>query len=241
VAARTLGPINIFLAGATGAIGRRLTPLLLDAGHVVSGLTRDAARARELQARGVRALVADVYDARALREAMAQATPQIVIHQLTDLPKAASDRADAAGLARNARVRIEGTQNLVFAALACGAGRMIAQSLAFAYAAGPEPHTESDPLDESRPSVITLERLVLTSAPLAGVVLRFGSFYGPGTWFAEPAGNVPVHVDAAAWATLLAVQRAAMGVFNVAEERGYVSAARAREALGWSPAYRLPS
>jgi nucleoside-diphosphate-sugar epimerase len=233
--------VNIFLAGAGGAIGRRLTPLLLDAGHRVYGLTRDAARARELEARGVRAMIADVYDARALRDAVAVANPEVVIHQLTDLPQAPGERGDPAGLARNARVRVEGTKNLVAAALLCGAKRVVAQSLAFAYASGPEPHAEADPLDESRSSVIALEGLVLSSPPLIGTVLRFGSFYGPGTWFPEPSGNVPLHVDAAAWATLLAMQRSAAGVFNVAEERGFVSAARAREVLGWSPAFRLPS
>jgi nucleoside-diphosphate-sugar epimerase len=232
--------VNVFLAGASGAIGRRLTPLLLGAGHRVYGLTRDPAKARDLEARGVSAIVADVYDARALHDALAAANPEVVIHQLTDLPQSVADRGDPAAHERNARVRVEGTRNLIDAALACSAQRVIAQSLAFAYAAGPQPHVESDPLDEGRPSVITLERLVLASPPLAGTVLRFGSFYGPGTWFAEPSGNVPLHVDAAAWATLLALQRSASGVFNVAEERGYASAARAREVLGWTPAFRLP-
>lgn len=232
--------MNVFLAGASGAIGRRLTPLLLAAGHRVYGLTRNSATARELEARGVQAIVADVYDASALRVAVAAANPEVVIHQLTDLPQSAADRGDPAARERNARVRIEGTRNLVDAALACSVQRVIAQSLAFAYASGSEPHVERDALDESRPSVITLERLVLASPPLAGTVLRFGNFYGPGTWFSEPSGNVPVHVDAAAWATLLALQRSASGVFNIAEERGYLSAARARDVLGWNPSFRLP-
>jgi nucleoside-diphosphate-sugar epimerase len=231
---------NIFLAGATGAIGRRLTPLLLAAGHTVYGLTRDKAKAAELERRGVHAVVADVYDARALRHAVAAANPEIVVHQLTDLPQARAERADPAALARNARVRIEGTKHLVDAALQSSAARLIAQSLAFAYAPGPEPHAEGDPLDTAtRGSVITLERLVLESPPLIGTVLRFGSFYGPGTWAEEGSGNVPVHVDAAAWATLLAIQRGASGIFNIAEERGYVTTARARERLGWDAGFRL--
>ena len=233
--------MNVFLAGASGAIGRRLTPLLLDAGHGVYGLTRDPRKARELEQRGVRAIVGDVYDARVLRDAVAAANPEAVIHQLTDLPQSAADRGDPDVLERNARVRIEGTQHLVDAALQCGAKRILAQSLAFAYAGGLEPHAEGDPLDESRSSVITLERLVLASPPLIGTVLRFGSFYGPGTWFAEPSGNVPVHVDAAAWATLLALERSAAGVFNIAEEHGYATAARARDVLGWRPSFRLPA
>ncbi len=230
---------NIFLAGASGAIGRRLTPLLLQAGYIVYGLTRDPVKARELEARGVHATVGDVYDAPALAAAVAFAQPEIVVHQLTDLPQSRDDRGDPAALARNARVRVEGTRHLVDAALDCGAHRMVSQSIVFAYAAGREPHVESDPLDtETRSSVITLERLTLESPPLIGTVLRFGSLYGPGTWFEEPAGNMPVHVDAAAWATLLAIQRSAPGVFNVAEERGYADSARARDVLGWTPEYR---
>lgn len=231
---------TIFLAGATGAIGRRLTPLLLAAGHDVTALTRDPVRARELEGHGLRAVVGDVYDAGALRNALVSARPQIVIHQLTDLPQSLADRADPAALARNARVRVEGTQHLVDAALAAGAQRIIAQSLAFAYADGPEPHAESDPLDtKTRGSVITLERLVLESPPLTGTVLRYGSLYGPGTWYTEPTGNVPVHVDAAAWAALLAIERSGAGIFNVAEERGYVTSARARNELGWNPEFRV--
>jgi nucleoside-diphosphate-sugar epimerase len=233
---------NVFLAGATGAIGRRLTPLLLDAKYSVFGLTRDPEKARALEARGVHAVVGDVYDAAALAAAVARAQPEIVVHQLTDLPQSREDRADPKALERNARVRVEGTQNLVAAALQCGAERIVAQSIVFAYAAGPEPHSESDPLDTAtRGSVITLERLVLESPPLRGAVLRFGSLYGPGTWFDEPTGNMPVHVDAAAWATLLAIQRAASGTFNVVEERGYAVAAKARDVLGWNPSLRVRS
>ena len=233
---------NIFVAGATGAIGRRLTPLLLDAGYSVTGLTRDPARARELERGGVRAIVGDVYDAAGLYVAVAAPNPEIVVHQLTDLPHSRDDRADPKALERNARVRIDGTRHLVDAALRAGARRIVAQSIAFAYANGPEPHAESDPLDaQTRGSVITLERLVLESPPLIGTVLRVGSFYGPGTWAAEPAGTLPLHVDAAAWATLLAIGRSAAGVFNIAEERGYVTTARAREALGWDARFRLPA
>jgi nucleoside-diphosphate-sugar epimerase len=231
--------VTIFLAGATGAIGQRLTPLLLRAGYAVHGLTRDAAKGRELEARGVRAVVADIYDAPAIRAALSAARPEIVVHQLTDLPQQRAESAAPEALERNARIRIEGTRNLVDAALACGATSLVSQSIAFVYAPGPEPHVESDPLDPARESVLTLERLTLESPPLAGAVLRFGMLYGPNTWFAEPSGNVPVHVDAAAWATLLAIEQSATGTFNVAEERGYVSSARARDVLGWGPALRV--
>jgi nucleoside-diphosphate-sugar epimerase len=230
---------TIVLAGATGAIGRRLAPLLLDAGYTVVGITRDAAKARDLEARGVRGVVADVYDAPAIRAAMIEAQPEIVIHQLTDLPVSRADSASPEALARNARVRIEGTKNLVDGALACGAAYLVSQSIGFVYADGPEPHVESDPLDPARDAVITLERLTLESPPLAGAVLRFGMLYGPGTWFAEPTGSMPVHVDAAAWATVLVVQRHATGIFNVGEDTSYASSARAHDILGWSPETRV--
>lgn len=233
---------NIFLAGASGAIGRRLTPLLLEAGYRVYGLTRHPAKARALESHGVHAIVGDVYDAAGLATAVKSARPEIVLHQLTDLPQSRDERADPKALERNARVRVEGTHHLVDAALQCGAKRLIAQSIAFAYAAGPEPHIESDPLDaQTRDSVITLERLVLESPPLIGTVLRFGSLYGPGTWYDEPTGNAALHVDAAAWATVLAVERSAAGIFNVAEDGGYAGSGRARDVLGWTPQLRLAS
>jgi nucleoside-diphosphate-sugar epimerase len=227
---------NLFIAGATGVIGARLTPLLLAAGYNVYALTRDAAKARDLEARGVHAMAGDIFDAVAVRDAVARAQPELVVHQLTDLPQSRDDRGDPAALARNARIRIEGTQHLVDAALACGAKRMLAQSIAFAYAEGPEPHVEGDPVDSAtRSSVITLERLVLESPPLIGTVLRYGSLYGPGTWFDEATGNVPVQIDAAVRATMLAIERGATGVFNIAEERGYADSGRARNLLGWRP------
>jgi nucleoside-diphosphate-sugar epimerase len=231
---------NIFLAGASGAIGRRLTPLLLAAGYNVCGLTRDPAKARALEAHGVRAIVGNVYDAAGLARAVSSTRPEIVLHQLTDLPQSRDERTDPKALERNARVRVEGTRHLVDAALQCGAKRIIAQSIAFAYAAGPEPHVESDPLDsQTRGSVITLERLVLESPPLVGTVLRFGSLYGPGTWYDEPTGNAALHVDAAAWATMLAIERSASGIFNVTENGGYADSERARDVLGWKPELRL--
>ncbi len=226
----------MFIAGATGVIGARLTPLLLAAGYNVHALTRDPAKTRDLEARGVHAMTGDIFDAVAVRAALARSQPELVVHQLTDLPQSRADRGDPAALARNARIRIEGTHHLVDAALACGAKRMLAQSIVFAYADGPEPHVETDPLDPAtRSSVITLERLVLESPPLIGTVLRYGSLYGPGTWFDEATGNVPVRIDAAVRATMLAIESGATGVFNVAEERGYADSGRARNLLGWVP------
>jgi len=239
---------KIFLAGAAGAIGSRLVPLLLKAGHDVTGTTRSAAKAARLRELGVRAVVVDVFDFAALRDALGAAHPEIVIHQLTDLPKNLDPAQMGAAIARNARIRTEGTRNLVAAAVAAGARRLIAQSIAWAYAPGNEPHSESDPLDVAAQGdravtvrgVADLEERTLNSPPLAGVVLRYGQLYGPGTHAERPSNLAPLHVDAAAYAALLAVDRGA-GTYNIAEENPHVATERARRELDWRPEFRLPS
>ena len=138
---------RIFLAGASGAIGRRLTPLLHSAGHYVCGSTRSKAKADALRSLGADPVVVDVFDATALSRAVASARPDVVIHQLTDLPKDLDPREMGAAIIRTARIRGEGTRNLVRAAIAAGARRLVAQSIAWAYAPGAEPHAETDPLD----------------------------------------------------------------------------------------------
>jgi uncharacterized protein YbjT (DUF2867 family) len=138
--------VRIFLAGATGAIGRRLTPLLLAAGHHVTSATRLADKAAELSARGVEPVVVDVFDAAAVRDAVVGARADVVMHQLTDLPQILDPAGLGGALVRNAKLRIEGTANLVASARAAGSRRLIAQSIAFAYANGPEPHAETDVL-----------------------------------------------------------------------------------------------
>jgi nucleoside-diphosphate-sugar epimerase len=230
--------MRVFLAGAAGAVGRRLVPLLIEAGHAVTGTTRSRERADWLRTAGVRPAVVDVYDAAALQQAMDHARPEVVIHQLTDLPQDYDPKTFRAALARTARLRVEGTANLV--AAAAGARRLIAQSLAFVYAPGPLPHRESDPLSAEAQAIATLERLVTTTPEIEGVVLRYGHFYGPGTWTPDPRGDTPVHVDAAAYAALLAVTRGCGGIYNIAEDLGSVSIERARKGLGWDPAFRLP-
>jgi nucleoside-diphosphate-sugar epimerase len=240
--------VRIFLAGASGAIGRRLTPLLLTAGHEVTGSTRSAATARRLNAAGIHGVVADVFDAAALRDAVVNARPEIVIHQVTDLPRVVEDEAQlAASYPRNARIRIEGTRNLIAAAQAASARRFIVQSVAFAYAPGAEPHSENDPLNVSEgPRAVTvraaadMERQVLSSG-MEAIVLRYGFFYGPGTWHADPIRKPPLHIDAAAQATLLALTRGRSGIYNVADEDGTVSIAKARAELGFDPDFRLPA
>ncbi len=241
--------MKVFLAGAAGAVGRRLVPLLLEAGHAVTGTTRSGERAAELTARGVTAVVVDVYDAAAVRDAVVRASPDVVVHQLTDLPKVLDPNRPAA-FGGNTRLRVEGTPNLVAAALAAGARRLIAQSIAFAYAPGPEPHAETDPLNSPEgdaPAAVTargvraLEEAVLGARGLDGIVLRYGRLWGPGTWNATPTGRGVLHVDAAAHAALLALTRGRPGVYNIAETDGALATEKAQRDLGFNPAFRLPA
>ena len=139
--------MKIFLAGATGAIGRRLVPLLLNAGHYVIGTTRSRTKADVLRAAGVEPVVVDVFDAPALSAAVLGVQPDIVVHQLTDLPPGLDPSQMTEGTQRNARMRSQGTQNLVASALGAGVRRLVAQSIAWMYAPGKEPHSEDDVLD----------------------------------------------------------------------------------------------
>lgn len=236
--------MRIFLAGAAGAIGRRLVPLLVAEGHEVTGTTRSPEKAKALQTMGATPAVVDVFDAAALNQAVAAARPEAVIHQLTDL--SAKDIEEAR--ARNARIRIEATPNLMSAAKAAGARRVVAQSIAFAYAPGKEPLDESAPLNlrsedsvarRSAEAVAALERAVLETPLIAGIVLRYGRLYGPGTWSETPSGKSPLHIDAAALAALLALTRGVAGLYNIAEDDGSVSIDRARQELGFDPAFRI--
>ena len=239
---------RVFLAGATGAIGRSLVPQLVEAGHTVFGTTRSEDKAAELRRMGVQPVVLNAFDREALMKAMAEANPEVVIIQLTDLPKVLTGPFSPEMAEANARLRRDGTRNLIDGALASGARRVIAQSLAWVYAPGREPHIEDDPLDiEAKVAgkatidgVVALERLTLGSPPLEGIVLRYGQLYGPGTWDQAQGGRVPVHVDAAGLAAVLAVETPHLGAFNIAEERGLVSSAKARRELMWNATYRRP-
>jgi nucleoside-diphosphate-sugar epimerase len=235
----------IFLAGATGAIGRRLAPMLIADGWTVVGTTRTAAKQQLLRDMGVEPAVVDVFNGEALNDVVAKVKPQIVIHQLTDLPAGLDPDKMSEALVRNARIRDEGTRNLVSAAVRAGARRLIAQSIAFVYEAGPMPYRESDPLcvdaegdwGLTARGVASLERQVL-SAPLDGIVLRYGALYGPGTGFDVATGPAPLHVDAAAKAAHLAVSGGDPGIYNVAEADGTVSSEKIEKQIGWQSDWR---
>jgi nucleoside-diphosphate-sugar epimerase len=238
--------MRIFLAGASGVIGRRLAALLRDAGHEVVGATRTPAKTGILKALGIAPVVADVFDSGGLVRAVAAARPDVVIHQLTDLPSAPGTSGYPAAQEANRRLRIEGTRNLMLAAKLAGVRRAVAQSIAFVYAPGEGMRAEDDPLDLAAEGVrqltvqgvVALEREILGTPDIDGVVLRYGYLYGPDTWYDVPPKPPSVHVDAAAHAALLAVGKGA-GVYNIAEDDGAVSIAKAKRELGFDPAFRI--
>lgn len=236
----TTGDSTVFIAGASGAIGRVLCRLLVADGWRVTGATRSPERAADLESLGVAPVVVDVFDRDGLIEVVRAARPAVVIHQLTDLPKVMDPAAMAAARLRNARIRELGTAHLVEAATLAGTRRIVAQSIAFAYAPGERPHIELSALDlANAPSVAILENLVM-GCGLEGIVLRYGRLYGPRTWTAVASGEAPVHVEAAADAARRAVTTGKPGIYNVAEEDGTVSSHKARSELGWSPDFRAP-
>jgi nucleoside-diphosphate-sugar epimerase len=193
--------MRIFLAGATGVIGQRLVLLLLAGGHRVAGMTRSPEKANQLRALGVEPVVCDVFDAAALEEAVGSFRPDAVLNELTDLP---DDESSLPAFRRaNARIRREGTRNLLAASRRADVERFLAQSVAWRL-----PGDGGAAVDE-------LERSVLEAG---GVVLRYGRFYGPGTYYELTPPPVPrVHVDEAARRTVEALG-ASSGVLAIVEE-----------------------
>ncbi len=237
--------MRVFLAGATGVIGSPLVPQLLKAGHEVTAMTRSVLRAAQLEAAGADPVVCDVFDADGVRAAMAHASPDAVIHQLTSLPQRL-DWGNPSLLDDNNRLRTEGTRILLDAALATGAGRVVAQSIAFAYAPAGGFVKEEDaalltgappPLGSAVAAIAEHERLVTGTAGIEGLVLRYGTLYGPGTYYDRcgsiaadiVAARVPLiegatglfswlHVDDAASATVAALEQGAPGIYNIADD-----------------------
>lgn len=236
--------MRIFLAGAAGVIGRNLIPLLVRDGHTITGTTRSGAKSGQIKSLGAKPAILDVFDDIAVMETVTAARPEVVIHQITDLPQEADAEKLAASRDANARLRIEGTRNLMAAAKAAGVKRVIAQSVAFVYAPGKKPHDEADPLDADKNArrtvegIVALEEAVTKTRGVEGIILRYGRFYGPGTWAVKPTGKGFVHVEAAAQAAALAVTRGKPGVYNIAEDDGELNIARARKAFGFDPKFR---
>jgi len=246
--------MRIFLAGASGAIGRPLVRALVAGGHEVTGMTRRESAAAEIRAAGAAAAVCDAFDRPALDRAVAAAEPEVVIHELTSLPARLDLRRRGVYDANN-RIRTEGTRNLIAAAGAAGARRFVAQSIAFVYAPiGGPVKAEDDPVmngaegefGAALDAAFDLERQVLAAD---GLVLRYGFFYGPGTSYASDGAQAEdvrrrrfpivgagegvfsfVHVDDAATATIRACERGAPGIYNVCDSEP----AALRE---WLPVY----
>ena len=195
--------MNIFLAGATGVIGSRLVVLLRDAGHNVTGMTRSSERASMLTDLGVTAVVCDVYDAAALADAVVAARPDVVMHQLTDLPD--DRRLIPQYEAKNSRIRREGTTNLLAAAEAAQATRFIAQSVAWELSG------------DGGAAIREFEQMVLDAS---GIVVRYGQFYGPGSYHEDaPPAHPRIHVDDAAARTMEALITDA-SVLTIVERTG---------------------
>jgi len=238
--------MRIFVAGASGVIGRRLVPLLVAQGHSVVGMTRSDERAEQLREGGAEPVVVDVFDAEALRRAVTAAQPDVVVHELTDLPQNLDPRRAKEAYARNDRIRREGTSNLVAAAVASGAKRIVAQSIAFVYEPEGDAVKDEDapiwddapePFTDSIAAVRQLEDMVVKADGIDGLALRYGFFYGPGTAYAADGSlaemvrrrRFPVlgkgagvfsyiHIDDAASATVAAVERGPSGIYNVVDD-----------------------
>lgn len=192
--------MRIFVAGATGVIGLRLVPLLIADGHDVAGMTRSPDKAMRLDSLGAEPIVCDVFDAAGLTAAVNRFGPEMVMHQLTDLPDHLDQLADYS--ARNDRMRTEGTRNLVAAAQAAGVRRLLAQSIAW------RPTGRGEVVEQH-------ERRVLAAG---GVVVRYGQLYGPGTFYEHEIPPHPrIHVDEAAAATVRLLD-AEPGVVAVVED-----------------------
>jgi len=264
--------MKVLIAGATGAIGRPLVRRLLADGHTVAAITRDETKATTLREAGVEPHVADVFDHDAVVAATAAAAPDVVVHQLTALPKAMDIRKYQQALEPTNRLRAQATPNLIAGARAAGAGRIVVQSISFITAPeGPTVHDEDARTFDDAPAAFrgaveattAMERMTLAATDLDPVVLRYGFFYGPGTYYAPDGATAaeirkrrfPVvgrgsgvssflHIDDAVDATVAALDGGSAGLYNVTDDepaamRDWLPVAAA--ALGAKKPMRVPA
>jgi nucleoside-diphosphate-sugar epimerase len=261
--------MRVFVAGASGVIGRPLVHHLVAAGHEVTGTTREPGRADQIRATGAEAIVCDAFDAEALKAAAVEARPDAVVNQLTSLPREYNPRK--IDYEPTNRVRREGGHHLIEAARAADARRFVTQSIAFLYAPEGEwvkdedarPHTDApEPFGGGVQTMLDHEREALEAPGLESLVLRYGWFYGPGTYYAA-AGTIAeqvrkrrfpivgegkgvtsfIHIDDAASATVTACERGARGVYNIVDDDPATFAEWLpvyAEALGAKPPRRFP-
>jgi len=238
--------MKIFVAGGTGVIGRPLIAELLAKGHDVTALTRSPEEAEAVAKRGIEPAIADVFDANAVKAAVIRAQPEVLIQQLTALPKHYTREEMTAAAPLDNRLRLEGGANLLAAALAAGVRRYLRQSIAFWAVPGPGLADEETPLAlAGSPAVAAdarvvteLEQRLLENPNIEGFAMRYGFFYGPGTWF-NPDGDVArqvrqeqfpivgngegvwswLHIEDAAIATVAAAERGDPGIYLIANDQ----------------------
>ena len=238
--------MKIFVAGGTGAIGRPLTTQLRSKGHTVVALTRSPEQAQTLIKQGIEPAIADVFDADAVQAAVRRAQPEVVIEQLTALRRTYTRQSMTAAAPLNNRIRLEGGANVLAAAQAAGVRRYLRQSIAFWAIPGPGLADEETPLVVDASPAVTadarviaeIEHRLLNTPNIEGVILRYGTFYGPGTWF-NPDGDVAkqvrqqqfpivgngegvwswLHIEDAAIATAAAAERGKPGIYLIANDK----------------------
>jgi nucleoside-diphosphate-sugar epimerase len=238
--------MKILIAGGTGAIGRPLIAELQANGHVVVALTRSAEKAKALVEQSIEPAIADVFDADAVKAAVSRAQPEVVIEQLTALPRTYTGESMRAAAPFNRRIRLEGGANVLAAAQAAGVRRYLRQSIAFWATPGPGLAHEDTPLAyDASPAVAAdirvvteIERRLLEAPDIEGIALRYGFFYGAGTWF-HPDGDVArqvreqqfpiigsgdgvwswLHIEDAASATARAAEQGSPGIYQVVNDQ----------------------